>query len=382
MSTLKVANIESQSGGGVSAKISDVGGGQLSNRNLIINGDMRIAQRGTSESSLTDSPKFVVDRFAYRRAGAWGTNSFTMTQESSGAPAGFKHFLRLAQSGTAAAPPTDTWCGFGHYIEGQNLVQVGLGTSDAQPLTLSFYAKASQAGTYCVQLGTTNQTFIAEYSVTTSWQRFTISIPARTTGTWNTDNNIGLLMHWVISADSSGSPSGSAGWSATNARYTTNQTEAFASNGGSTFDLCGVQLEVGNTATTFEHRSFGDELRKCQRYFLKSGDIGTSNEWFPGVATNAGYGRGSALALDGLNDRAFIIETFPTTMRAPGAAKFYPGRSGVTNDINNITIYNGDTKVTTTAKPIPSTRGFTGYFSGTSTDSPAYTMQYTVDAEL
>ena len=233
---------------------------------------MRIAQRGTSESGLTDSPKFVVDRFAYRRAGTWGTNSFTMTQQSSGAPDGFKHFLRLAQSGTAAAPPTDTWCGFGHYIEGQNAVQVGLGTSGAQPLTLSFYAKASQAGTYCVQLGTTNQSFIAEYSVTTSWQRFTISIPARTTGTWSTDNSIGILIHWIISADSNGSPSGSAGWSATNARYTTNQTEAFASNAGATFDLCGVQLEVGNTATTFEHRSFDDELARCQRYYTDSRD--------------------------------------------------------------------------------------------------------------
>ena len=110
MSTLKVTNIENPAGGGVSAKIADVGGGQLSNRNLIHNGAMKIAQRGTSESGLTDSPKFVVDRFSYRRTGAWGTNSFTMSQQSSGAPGGFTHFLRLAQSGTAAAPPTDTSC--------------------------------------------------------------------------------------------------------------------------------------------------------------------------------------------------------------------------------------------------------------------------------
>ena len=256
MSTIKVNKIENTgtANGGVEIDSSghvQVDGvqmpttGPLSNRSLIINGDMRIAQRGTSESGLTNSPKFVVDRFAYRRAGSWGTNSFTMTQQSSGAPAGFKHFLRLAQSGTAAAPPTDTWCGFGHYIEGQNAVQVGLGTSTAQQLTLSFYAKASQAGTYCVQVGNAvDQTFIAEYSVTTSWQHFTISIPARTAGTWNTDNTTGIYIHWIISADSDGTPSGSTGWSATNDRYTTNQTEAFASNAGATFDLCGVQLEV------------------------------------------------------------------------------------------------------------------------------------------
>ena len=300
MSTIKVNKIENTgtANGGVEIDSSghvQVDGvqmpttGPLSNRSLIINGDMRIAQRGTSESGLTNSPKFVVDRFAYRRAGSWGTNSFTMTQQSSGAPAGFKHFLRLAQSGTAAAPPTDTWCGFGHYIEGQNAVQVGLGTSTAQQLTLSFYAKASQAGTYCVQVGNAvDQTFIAEYSVTTSWQHFTISIPARTAGTWNTDNTTGIYIHWIISADSNGTPSGSTGWSATNDRYTTNQTEAFASNAGATFDLCGVQLEIGDKATSFEHRSYGEELARCQRYYTDSRDGKPSDHYLIGQAINSG----------------------------------------------------------------------------------------------
>ena len=96
MSTIKVNKIENTgtADGGVEIDSSghvQVDGlqmptvGPLSNRSLVINGDMRIAQRGTSESGLTNSPKFVVDRFAYRRAGSWGTNSFTMTQQSSGA---------------------------------------------------------------------------------------------------------------------------------------------------------------------------------------------------------------------------------------------------------------------------------------------------------
>ena len=247
MSTLKVTNIENPAGGGVSAKIADVGGGQLSNRNLIHNGAMKIAQRGTSESGLTDSPKFVVDRFSYRRTGAWGTNSFTMSQQSSGAPGGFTHFLRLAQSGTAAAPPTDTSCALSTVLEGFNIAQAGFGTSSAKDLTVSFYAKGSVAGTYCFFLinQAADQSYIAEYSLTTSWTRFEITIPARTTGTWLTDNDKGFELHWIVTADSDSTLyGGSEGWNTANSRWTSDQIETFASTSGATFDLTGVQLNL------------------------------------------------------------------------------------------------------------------------------------------
>lgn len=303
MSTIKVNKIENTSttDGGISIDNSGhvtVDGqqlpsaGALSNRNLVDNGAMAIAQRGTSESGLTDSPKFVVDRFSYRRTGAWGTNSFTMSQQSSGAPDGFTYFLRLAQSGTAAAPPTDTSCSVNTVIEGFNTAQAGFGTSAAKDLTLSFYAKGSVAGTYSVALinGDDSQAYIAEYSLTTSWVRYEVTIPARTTGTWLTSNNVGFDIYWIVAADSDSTLySGSAGWNTTNARWTSNQIETFASTSGATFDLCGVQLEIGKKATPFEHRSYGDELQRCQRYYEV-----IDNEWkydgnIGGSAVTAGY---------------------------------------------------------------------------------------------
>ena len=247
--------------------------GALSHRNLVDNGGMSIAQRGTSESGLANSPAFVVDRFSYRRVGNWGTNSFTMSQESSGAPGGFTHFLRLTQSGTAAAPPADTDCRLNTRLEGLNAAQAGFGTSAAKDITLSFYAKGSVAGTYCVALQNEayDQSYIAEYSLTTSWTRYEITIPARTTGTWLTDTDRGFEISWVIAADSdSTSLIGSAGWNTTAARYTSSQSETFASTSGATFDLCGVQLEIGKKATPFEHRGYGDELARCQRYYTKA----------------------------------------------------------------------------------------------------------------
>ena len=284
MSTIKVNSIKNTStdDGGIAIDNSghvQIDGqqlataGALSNRNLVDNGAMVIAQRGTSESGLTNSPAFVVDRFSYRRVGSWGTNSFTMSQQSSGAPGGFTHFLRLAQSGTAAAPPADTACKLSIALEGFDTAQAGFGTSAAKDITLSFYAKGSVAGTYCVALQNddTDQSYVAEYSLTTSWTRFQITIPARTTGTWQTDTSKGFDIYWTVAADSDSTIyGGSAGWNTANARWTSNQIETFASTSGATFDLCGVQLELGEVATPFEHRSFGDELARCQRYYQRA----------------------------------------------------------------------------------------------------------------
>lgn len=256
--------------------------GPLSNRNLIINGAMQVAQRGTSESGLTNSPKYLIDRFSYRRTGDWGTNAFTMSQQSSGGPDGFTHFLRLTQSGTAAAPPTDASCKFNTIVEGFDTAPAEFGTSAAKDVTLSFYARGSVAGTYCMSFAngdSSAQSYIAEYSLTTSWKRYELIIPARTTGVWYTDNSIGFSIHWVIAADSDSTLySGSAGWNTTNARWTSNQIETFASTSGATFDLCGVQIELGERATPFEHRSYGDDLARCQRYYqhFTSGGAGTA----------------------------------------------------------------------------------------------------------
>ena len=343
MSTLRVNTLQNTSttDGGISINnsghvtvdgVAMPSAGPLSNRNLIINGAMQVAQRGTSQSGLTDSPAYLVDRFAYRRGGSWGTNSFTISQQSSGAPDGFTHFLRLAQSGTAAAPPTNTFCALATYLEGTTVYQAGFGTSAAQPLTLSFWAKASQAGTYCLVLrggGGSSQAFIAEYSVTSSWQRFTVNIPARTEGTWATNTDGSFFIEWIVAADSDGTFSGSTGWTATDNRFTTNQIETFASTAGATFDLCGVQLEVGQVATPFEHRSYGDELAKCQRYYFRVTSGGNGETVGVGTAVTSHTGAF-------LTHLPVPMRVAPSALETTGTVSDYRIRMGAsTNDCTN-----------------------------------------------
>lgn len=272
----------------------------LSNRNIVDNPKMEVAQRGTSESGLVDSPAFVVDRWSYRRAGAWGTNSFTMSQETSGPPDGFSYYLRLTQSGTAAAVPTDTFCSFNQRIEAINLVPFNNGTTGTKEFTVSWYARGSRPGTYCMALGAVNSAnsgtswYVCEYTLTTSWQRFTHTVPAQnveTFGQISYINQHGIDLYFIIAADGDGTlGSATAGsWHSTDARFTANQEQSFASTAGATFDVTGVQIELGGVATPFEHRSYGDELARCQRYYEV-----IDNEWrfdgnIGGNAATAGY---------------------------------------------------------------------------------------------
>ena len=230
--------------------------GALSNRNIIDNPKMEVAQRGTSVSGLVDSPAFIVDRWGYRRGGSWGTNSFTMSQETSGPPDGFSHYLRLTQSGTAGAVPTsNTFCSFNQRIEARNTFLLNNGTTGTKEFTVSWYARGSRPGTYCMAFGASNSAnsgdanYVCEYTLTTSWQRFTHTIPAQnveTFGSIATPSNRGADLHFMIAADAGGGGNiggATAGsWHSADQRYTDNQEESFASTAGATFDITGVQV--------------------------------------------------------------------------------------------------------------------------------------------
>ena len=359
--------------------------GALSNRNLIINGAMLVAQRGTSSTS---SGYHTVDRFPLQ----FSQGAQTQTQESltSGSPysEGFRKFARIAN--TTASTDAAAKRQISYIIEAQDLANSGWNyTSSSSYITLSFWVRASVTQTYYVNLTTldgTAQHYAFAISLTAdTWTKIEQTIPGSSNITIDNDNGAGMQIDFVPFFGTNFTDSGFTvdAWAAFSgsSRYP-DFTNTWANTTNATFDLTGVQLEVGEKATPFEHRSYGDELARCQRYFLKTGDIGTSDEWFPGVATHANDGNASALAINGLNDRAFIVERFPTTMRAAGTVLFYPGRTDVTNDVDNITVYNNNTKVTFSGEPIPSTRGFVAFFSGTSADSAAYSLQYTVDSEL
>jgi hypothetical protein len=218
-----------------------------------------------------------------------------------------------------------------------------------------------------------------------TWTKVTKSIPGNSNLTFNNDTGLGLEVGIYAYlgtgfTDSSVSLDAWAAYSSGTTRTPDHTTTWYTTN-DSTIDITGVQLEVGSVATDFEHKSFAQELTLCQRYFHKSGDIGQPQEWFPGVATYCQYGAVPAKVLDEDQDRAFHEGSYPTLMRDQPTLVFYPARDGVSNTSGKISKYNSDTLVGLTAQPSGGCQRMIGYMA-TDTTHPAFTFQYTAEAEL
>jgi len=255
------------------------------NKNRIINGDMRIDQRNAG-AAITSNSGFPVDRWITYYAGG-GVYS---GQRSTTAPAGFVNSLLLtvttADSSIAA---TDNYL-IRHNVEGFNVDDLAWGTASAKTVTLSFWVRSSVTGTYGGSLTNhaENRSYPFSYTISAAdtFEYKTITIPGETTGTWLTNNSRGVAVHFALGMGST--YSGTAGaWASALYWSSTGATNWIATN-GATFYITGVQLEVGSVATPFEHRSYDDELARCQRYcqrFTKihaSGTVANSTEtWHP-----------------------------------------------------------------------------------------------------
>ena len=253
---------------------SQIGG----RRNLIINGAMNVAQRATSATGVGGSNGyFTVDRFGIYQSGTDGR--FTMSQASVTDLAGFSNALKLDVT------TADTSIGAGELLqlatvfEGQDLQGFKKGYSEAEGYTLSFYVKGT-AKTYSVELydGDNNRHVTKTFSVTTSWNRVVLNFPADTTGKFDNDNALSLyVLFWIHTGTTYSSGSSATTWaSVTNANRAVGVESIFSSTDNEFF-ITGVQLEVGSTATPFEHRSFGEELKLCQRYFAKEDGVKMRN---------------------------------------------------------------------------------------------------------
>ena len=238
--------------------------GALSNRNLIINGAMQVAQRGTSVSSPTDGT-FLLDRFAVFRNGA----GIVDMAQSSVAPDGFKNSLLLTVSTADTSLGSSDFGGLRYVVEGHDIAQIGFGTANAKQITLSFYVRSSVAGTYSVSFRNSagNRYYAANYTINSAdtWERKSITITADTSGTWVTDSGKGIDLRFCLwEGGYSAAPDA---WGDGNIIGANNTTTSWIATTSNTFYITGVQLEVGDTATPFEHRSYGQELALCQRYF-------------------------------------------------------------------------------------------------------------------
>jgi hypothetical protein len=240
-------------------------------RNLIINGDMRIAQRGTSATISGASAYHTVDRFVMNIATTIFDSIATMGQnlDSLTPPSDFSDYVGI-QINTGTALSGNPFYNFRQQIEGNNLSHLKFGTSDAKTITLSFWVRSTLTGDFSFSLrnGANNRSYVTTYNIASAntWEKKTITITGDTTGTWAVDNTVGLSLNWGL-GNSSGSFSTSTlnEWQASSLTGATTGVDLVATTNAKWY-ITGVQLEVGTEATPFEHRPYDMELARCQRY--------------------------------------------------------------------------------------------------------------------
>ena len=237
-------------------------------KNRIINGDMRIDQRnaGSAVTINTTAKTYIVDRW---HANGQSSDGVFTVQQSTTAPTGFTNSLLATVTTADASIGADQYYLLCQRIEGYNVADLGFGSATAKTVTLSFWVRSSLTGTFSGSLENSaeNRSYPYTYSISAAdtWEQKTITISGDTSGTWVTNNGIGLFVWFDLGCGSN--KRGTAGsWTGSNLYGATGATSLIGTN-GATFYITGVQLEVGSVATPFEHRSYGDELARCERYF-------------------------------------------------------------------------------------------------------------------
>ena len=294
-------------------------------RNRIINGDMRIDQRnaGAAVTINTTSNTYTLDRWT--GVGQNTDGVFTVDQVTE-APAGFTNSAKITvTTADASIGATQSYL-LSQFIEGNNIADLGWGAAGAKTITVSFWVRSSLTGTFGGALNNSandrGYPFTYSISAANTWEYKTITIAGDTSGTWLTDTGRGIALRFQIGAGSDRiSTAGS--WTGTSQIYGATGATNIISTVNADWYITGVQLEVGSVPSSFERRPYGTELALCQRYYYKI--IGSDISRF-----------GLGYVVDGT--RAYIMTTFPTTMRTSptaveqtGTAANYGVLTGVTS---------------------------------------------------
>ena len=309
MSTIKVNAIESTSSGGVAAKIASVNGGPIGVKNLVINGDFRIAQRATSS---TDPNYATVDRFLNGRNGldeAPTQAQHVLTSSDTPYAEGFRFSYHITNGNQTSAGADDALTIL-HAIEAQDIASSGWNyTSSSSYVTLQFWVKSSVAQNFYFLLRNTHGT-PQRYAMETgtlsanTWTKITKTISGNSNLVFANSSVRGLVIEWSMfrGTNKTNNSVSLNAWSAMDATASTPDfTSTWYTTNDATFEITGVQLEVGDVATEFERRSFGQEFALCQRYCqvitMQNGDYAG----FIGIA-------------QGGSDAA-VMKTFPVSFR-------------------------------------------------------------------
>jgi len=257
-------------------------------RNRIINGDMGIDQRnaGASVTINTSNPTYTLDRWG---ASATQDAKFTVQQNAGSVtpPAGFTNYLGITSTATTSLAAGDFFS-IGQRIEGFNIADLGWGTANAQTVTLSFWVRSSLTGTFggAFVNDAYNRGYPFSYTISAAntWEYKTVTIAGDTTGTWITNNGLGLNVIFGLGVGTNNS--GTAGaWAAAGEISATGATSVVGTNGAALY-ITGVQLEAGEQASGFEFMPIDVNLGRCQRYYYKTLP-GTSGPWFGNGVANS-----------------------------------------------------------------------------------------------
>ena len=299
--------------------------GALSHRNLLINSAMQVAQRGTSFSVGNNSATYTLDRWnAYER----GDAAITVSQESDG-PSGFTKSLKalVTAADTSLADPDRAY--IEQKVEGQNSAFLDFGSSTAKTITVSFWVKSnvtSSNHSFVLANGDDNRAYAVDYAVSSSdaWEFKTITIDGDTSGTWDTDNSAGMIVRFGLGVPTGGIRAIAAGsWSSTGGVCGSTSAVNVLAAINNYIQITGVQLEVGDTATPFEHRSYGDELQKCQRYYQRTHNTHYASGSFGGQVMDYPVFMRATPTVTNTGLQAGLTSTQATHVGANGASLYY-----------------------------------------------------------
>ena len=249
-------------------------------RNIIINGAMTVNQRDLGTVSVTASSPYIIDRFAcYNAVGSMDV------EQSTDAPNGFAYSFKTVCTTVNTSPGVaEAWIQY--KPEAQDMYQLAYGSSNAKSMTISFWVKSTVTGLagFYIYQSAGARAYQARYTVHNSntWEWKSITIPGDSLGSFNNDNSAAAELRWYLAGKAGDDNINEWGTSPSHTSDRTPSTYNFNSALGNVFAITGVQMEVGKVATPFEHRSYGEELALCQRYYqvlLNSNTVTNGYHW-------------------------------------------------------------------------------------------------------
>jgi len=355
---------------------------QYGNRRMNINGSMQIAQRGTSAATANNSNEGynTLDRWRILFSSSAGGGA-TMSQDTTVPNTSFANSLKLDVTTADTSVDVNHAITLQYRFEAQDIANSGWDyTNSNSNMSVSFWARSVKAGTYCVFFYTqdgTPKNLVQEYTLeANTWKYVTLRFKGDSGISFDDDNNLGLIVGWTLVAGANRYENVTAGtWITTSSgnaqgRYATSNQVNFFDSTSNDFYLTGVQIEVGDTATDFEHRTFDDELRRCQRYFEILYNDSESAANLAAFSTTAAYG-----------NMHFIEKRADPTMIISAASTMRIRAGGANTNLTSID-FNGAVKSGNGRVSVSVASGLTTGHAGWLSRSGSGTAYIHADAEL